>query len=162
MRNKINQKGFTLIELLIVIAIISVLATMALPSFQDRVIRSQVQEGIELSAFVRQAVEDYHREKGRLPQDNVAAALPEADKILGNFVEAVAVANGAINIRFGSRINVNAKGLKLSIRPAVVAGETRVPIAWVYGYASVPQGMTVQGKNLSDIPSRFLPVNCRF
>ncbi|MCF6178666.1 MAG: pilin [Geopsychrobacter sp.] len=121
-----------------------------------------MQEGIELSAFVRQSVEDYYREKGQLPQNNAAAALPEADKILGNFVDQVTVANGAINIRFGSRINVNAKGLTLSIRPAVVAGETRVPIAWVYGYASVPQGMTAKGENRSDIPARFLPVNCRF
>lgn len=67
-------KGFTLIELLIVVAMISILATMALPSMQDRVMRTQVQEGIQLTEFVRQAVGDYYREKGQLPQDNLAAA----------------------------------------------------------------------------------------
>ena len=43
MRGRISH-GFTLIELMIVIAIISILATMAVPSFQDRVIRAQVSE----------------------------------------------------------------------------------------------------------------------
>ena len=157
-----NQKGFTLIELLIVIAIIGILSTMALPSFQDRVMRAQVQEGIELTSFVRQGVADYYREKGRLPADNRAAALPAAEKIVGNYVDAVTVENGVITVTFGGRSNANLKGKKMSIRPAVVAGEPRVPVAWVYGYASVPAKMTVAGQNGTDIPARFLPVACRF
>ena len=157
-----NQKGFTLIELMIVVAIIGIMATMALPSFQERVIRNQVKEGLNLADFVKEEVEDYYKANGKMPADNTSAGLPPGEKIIGNFVTGIEVENGTINIKLGNRINKNAAGKKISVRPAIVKGAPKVPIAWVHGYASVPEGMTVIGENKSDILKRLLPMNCRY
>jgi len=157
-----NRQGFTLIELLIVISIISILATMAVPSYQDRVIRTQVAQAMTLAEVVRKDVEDYYRSKGKLPRDNAQAGLPQPDKIMGNYVKKVTVVDGAINITLGNRINKNVADKVLTLRPAIVKDAPVVPIAWICGHASVPQGMTVAANNSTSLLPRHVPVDCRY
>lgn len=156
-----RARGFTLIELMIVIAILAILSTMALPSFQDRIIRAQVTEGLVLAEFVQRAVEQHRQRKGRLPADNSAAGLPPAASIVGNHVEGIEVRGGVVTITYGNRSNRHLRGMKLALRPAVVRPYPAVPIAWVCGLASVPEGMEVTGENSTSLPATQLPVDCR-
>ncbi len=50
------SKGFTLIELMIVIAIIAVLVSLALPAYQDYSIRTKVTEGLSVATAAKVAV----------------------------------------------------------------------------------------------------------
>jgi type IV pilus assembly protein PilA len=154
-------RGFTLIEVMIVVAVLGILSMMAIPSYQDRVIRTQVGEGLNLAEFVRQSVQDYYKKNHRLPADNAAIGLPDSKLIIGNYVSDVAVRDGVVVITYGNRVNRFIAGKKLTLRPAVVEGHPVVPIAWICGNASVPQKMQVRGKNDTDIPGPHLPIDCR-
>ena len=153
--------GFTLIELMIVVAIIAILSSMALPSYQDRVIRAQVGEGIQMAEFARQSIAAYYARTRRMPADNAAAGLPDARLIVGNYVDEVSVRDGVLTITYGNRSNRNLAGKKLSLRPAIVEAAPAVPIAWVCGAASVPERMKAQGANATSLPPTHLPVDCR-
>ncbi|MEO5701983.1 MAG: pilin [Casimicrobiaceae bacterium] len=52
------QQGFTLIELMIVVAIIGILAAIAIPAYQDYMVRSKVTEGLSLAQGAKVAVEE--------------------------------------------------------------------------------------------------------
>lgn len=161
LRTSLRASGFTLIELMIVVAIITILTTMALPSFQDRVIRTQVGEGLVLADFVKQSIAAQYAKTQRMPKDNASAGLPPADRIVGNYVSNIAVQDGSVVITFGQQSNRYLAGKKLSLRPAVVENYPAVPIAWVCGMAGVPDKMKVMGNNETNLPLPHLPIDCR-
>ena len=153
--------GFTLIELMVAVAVVAILATLALPSVQAPFVRQQVVDSSALINVAKAAVNGKWTVDKKLPLDNAEAGLPEADKLVGNYVTSVTVEGGAVHVRFGNQANGAINGKTLSFRPAVVDSAPMVPIAWVCGPAATPDRMSAKGVDRTDVAVKFLPMNCR-
>lgn len=155
-----RSRGFSLLEMMIAVAIVAVLATLAVPSLLRPAVRDQVVTSAPLIDLAKKQVQAVWAATQALPADNAAAGLPAPAQMVGNYVRAVTITDGVIDITFGNAAHAEIAGKVLSIRPAVVEDAPMVPIAWVCAFAPVPDRMTVHGENRTTIPRVGLPVNC--
>ena len=146
---KSMQKGFTLIELMIVVAIIAILAAIAIPAYQDYLVRTQVSEGTVLADGAKTAVAEFYSNRGDFPASNESAGLASAASIKGKYVSQVEVTDGLITATYdgpdaNKAIKDGPKTLELS--PVTNGGS----IEWrCKGGASNP------------VPAKYLPTSCR-
>jgi len=143
------QKGFTLIELMIVVAIIAILAAIAIPAYQNYLIRAQVSEGANLMGAAKTAVAEYYSNYGTMPANNASAGVSAATSITGNYVSQVTVASGLIEATFSStapqKANTAISGDVLSLSPTTSTGSLK----WTCSNAA------------TTVPKKYLPSSCR-
>ena len=141
---KTKQQGFTLIELMIVIAIIGILASIAIPAYQDYTIRAQISEGLSLSAGAKVALTEYFTDRGDWPNNNNNAGLANMNDIMGKYVKSVKVKDNVIEIMYGYDAN-----------KAIF--HKRITLTAIYNAGSISWSCATSGI----IQARHLPAACR-
>jgi len=137
------QKGFTLIELMIVVAIIAVLAAIAIPAYQDYVIRAQFADGLSIVGAAKTAVSEYYQLRGNFPTSNSLAGTAPANTIISNFVTQTAVgAGGVITVTYGGEVN------------SILTGQTAM-------LTPFDRGGSIEWDCSSALADRYLPTQCR-
>lgn len=138
------QKGFTLIELMIVVAIIAILAAIAIPAYQDYLIRTQVSEGAVLADGAKTAVGEFYSNTGNFPKSNASAGLATASQISGQYVDTLTVTSGVITATYlGAKANKALSASSLTMSAITHAGS----VEWhCRGVALLP---------------KYLPTSCR-
>jgi type IV pilus assembly protein PilA len=139
-----KQSGFTLIELMIVVAIIGILAAVAIPAYQDYIVRAKVTEGLVIASAAKTTVAENASSGTNL---NAGWTSPAATDIVTSVV--VAQATGVITIEY----EATAGDGSIIMVPSSEAG------ALVNG--DLPSGPITWVCTTGDLSSNYRPANCR-
>ena len=146
------QQGFTLIELMIVVAIVGILAALALPAYQDYVVRSKVSEAMARLAEGKTTVAEYFASVG--PTSFPASAASMGINTVGaHYIKGIAWTGGTegtakMTLTLASTLDAKVANQVITM---LVQDTANGMIVWRCG-------STADGTTLT---TKYLPSSCR-
>ncbi len=155
------QQGFTLIELMIVVAIIGILAAVALPAYQEYIIKAKVSEVVLAASQCRTSVAEVYQTAPAGTAPGAGGWGCETAARSTKFVASVATdANGVITVTAESLANApdlkGAAGMTIVLTPRTSTG-TALTVADIPTQVG---SFTCQAGNPATF-GKFLPGSCK-
>lgn len=150
---------------MIVVAIIGILASLAISTYQTYTVRAQVSEGLNFAASFKVPIVDAYTNDGVAPANRAAVGVSAvATDSSGSYVTQVDIVDGRVDVTYGgASAHADIVGMTVSLTP-YITGSTGTNVAWRCGAAQAPGGALLQGGAAHLQPtldSRYLPSNCR-
>jgi len=146
------QQGFTLIELMIVVAIIGILAAIALPAYQDYMVRAKMTEVIGLASAAKTTVTEYHQSMGGFPTQAQSGVNLSATQ--SGYVSAITLATTATTVDITYTLD-GSSGTGLGV--TTLTGQTFI----MAGTADASNTRLNWTCNTGTATAKYLPANCR-